>query len=93
MEDPRCAHFFEVACGGIFRDVFGRLGCGSGFGISHQGRLGWGDVAGGKTSLQVFTKLRDGDMLQLGDNARLQLVYSRVLVKKHGQAQETLKWP
>lgn len=51
-----------------------------------------GDVAidngnGVKTPLQVFTKLHDGDALQLGKASRLQIVYF------HGARQETWQGP
>ncbi|MDP2783631.1 MAG: hypothetical protein Q8O38_03405 [Sulfurimicrobium sp.] len=40
-----------------------------------KGDVWLGDETDGMTPLQAFIKLRDGDILQLGDKARLQLVY------------------
>jgi hypothetical protein len=40
-----------------------------------KGDVWLGDETDGMLPLQAFVKLRDGDILQLGDKARLQLVY------------------
>lgn len=40
-----------------------------------KGEVVFEDGKGGKTPLQAFIKLHDGDLLQLGDAARLQITY------------------
>lgn len=52
-----------------------------------KGEVKIGEGIGGKTPLQAFIKLHDGDILQLGDAARLQITYFK------SAAQETWMGP